>query len=117
MEILGPGPTATDTPVFIYFIEEHPEFLPLIKPIFEEADRGDRRIVVSALTLVQQRQSGPRRVDPDRGSGSPRGPGDPLGSHRWWLGKTEDRRLCSGDSRPTAFAAVDFSLVPHQRRK
>lgn len=52
-EALGSGPTALDTPAFIYFIEEHPEFLPLVKPIFEDADRGDREIVTSALTLLE----------------------------------------------------------------
>lgn len=52
-QALGPGPTALDTPAFIYFIQEHPEFLPLIRPIFEEAERGAREIITSALTLLE----------------------------------------------------------------
>jgi predicted nucleic acid-binding protein len=50
---LGEGPIAADTVVFIYLIEEHPRFLPLLAPLFEEADRGLRKIVTSALTLLE----------------------------------------------------------------
>lgn len=39
--------------VFIYFIEEEPRFLPHILPLFEEADRGSRVLVTSALTLLE----------------------------------------------------------------
>jgi predicted nucleic acid-binding protein len=42
-----------DTAVFIYFIEEHPRFLPLIDPLFEEADAGKRELATSALTLLE----------------------------------------------------------------
>jgi predicted nucleic acid-binding protein len=42
-----------DTAVFIYFIEEHPRFLPLINPLFEEADAGRRELTTSALTLLE----------------------------------------------------------------
>lgn len=44
---------AADTAIFIYFIEEHPKFLPAIAPLFEEADLGLRRVVTSALTLLE----------------------------------------------------------------
>ena len=38
IEDLKPGPVALDTQVFIYFIEEDKEFLPLVKPLFEAID-------------------------------------------------------------------------------
>jgi predicted nucleic acid-binding protein len=50
---LGPGRTAIDTAVFIYLIEEHPEFMPLVAPIFEETARGKRELVTSAVTLLE----------------------------------------------------------------
>ncbi len=50
---LGPGPTALDTAVFIYFIEESPDFLPLVAPIFEEVAAGRRQVVTSSLTLLE----------------------------------------------------------------
>ncbi len=45
------GPVGIDTVAFIYFIEEHPTFLPVILPVFREADAGKREVVTSALTL------------------------------------------------------------------
>ncbi len=42
-----------DTSPLIYYIEEHPAFLPKIKPFFEAAVRGDFRIVTSFITLVE----------------------------------------------------------------
>ena len=53
MADLGGGPVALDTAVFIYFIEEQPRFLPLIEPLFREADAGQRELVTSALTLLE----------------------------------------------------------------
>ena len=50
---VGPGSVAVDTAVFIYFIEEHPRYLPLIAPLFEEADAGKRTLVTSAITLLE----------------------------------------------------------------
>jgi len=50
---LGRGAVAVDTAIFIYFIEENPRFLPLIQPLFEEADGGNRQLVTSALTLLE----------------------------------------------------------------
>lgn len=50
---LGPGAVAIDTAVFIYFIEEEPRFLPLVLPLFAEADEGRRELVTSALTLLE----------------------------------------------------------------
>lgn len=50
---LGLGAVAIDTAVFIYFIEEHARYLPLIRPLFEEADGGKRELVASAVTLLE----------------------------------------------------------------
>lgn len=53
IDALNRGPVALDTPAFIYFIEEHPRYLPVLRPLFEEVDRGSRRIVTSAVTLLE----------------------------------------------------------------
>jgi predicted nucleic acid-binding protein len=53
IEDVGRGPVALDTSVFIYLIEEHPRFLPLVLPLFVEADEGRRELVTSGLTLLE----------------------------------------------------------------
>lgn len=50
---LGVGRVAVDTAIFIYLIEEHRRFLPEILPLFQEADRGQRELITSALTLLE----------------------------------------------------------------
>jgi len=50
---LGTGNVGVDTAVFIYFIEENPQFLPTILPLFQEADDGKRDLVTSAVTLLE----------------------------------------------------------------
>ena len=50
---VGRGPVALDTAAFIYFIEEHPRYAPLVAQLFTDADRGVRLIVTSALTLLE----------------------------------------------------------------
>jgi predicted nucleic acid-binding protein len=50
---LGRGPVGVDTVIFIYFIEEHPQFLPLLESLFQEVDAGRRELVTSALTLLE----------------------------------------------------------------
>jgi len=50
---LGPGRIGVDTAIFIYFIEEEPRFLPLVDPLFAAVASGERRIVTSALTLLE----------------------------------------------------------------
>ena len=50
---LGRGTVAIDTSILIYFIEDTPRFLPLVSPLFEEADRGQRELVTSAVTLFE----------------------------------------------------------------
>ena len=50
---IAPGALAVDTAIFIYFIEEEPRYLPLVMPLFEEADRGERELVTSAVSLLE----------------------------------------------------------------
>ena len=50
---LGTGNIGVDTAIFIYFIEEHAQFLPAILPLFQEADQRKRELVTSALTLLE----------------------------------------------------------------
>ena len=50
---LGDGPVALDSSIFIYFIEEHPVYLPLVEPLFEAMDRGELEAVTSSLTLLE----------------------------------------------------------------
>jgi predicted nucleic acid-binding protein len=50
---VGEGALGIDTAIFIYFIEEHPQFLPLVRPLFESADRGERELVTSGVTLLE----------------------------------------------------------------
>jgi predicted nucleic acid-binding protein len=52
-EDVGPGPTALDTALFIYYIEENAAFLPLVAPIFEDVAAGRREVVTSSLTLLE----------------------------------------------------------------
>jgi predicted nucleic acid-binding protein len=52
-EDLGRGPIGLDTAIFIYYIEEHPRFLPLVEPVFEGIDRGQWRAVTSGVTLLE----------------------------------------------------------------
>ena len=39
--------------IFIYWIEEHPLYLPHIEPLFRAADHGEIEIVTSAITLLE----------------------------------------------------------------
>ena len=51
IEDLKPGPVALDTQVFIYFIEEDEQYLPLVKPLFEAIDQNTLIGATSGLTL------------------------------------------------------------------
>lgn len=53
MDDLGPGRIGVDTAIFIYLIEENPQYLPLLAPLFLEADEGKRELVTSMLTLLE----------------------------------------------------------------
>lgn len=50
---LGGGPVALDSSIFIYLIEEHPIYLPLVEPLFEAIDAGKLEAVTSSLTLLE----------------------------------------------------------------
>lgn len=50
---LGEGPVALDTSIFVYFMEEHPLYLPLVDPLFEAIDAGRIEAVTSSLTLLE----------------------------------------------------------------
>jgi predicted nucleic acid-binding protein len=50
---LGSGPVALDSSIFIYLIEEHPLYLPLVEPLFEAIDAGALEAVTSSLTLLE----------------------------------------------------------------
>jgi predicted nucleic acid-binding protein len=52
-EDLGRGPVGLDTVAFIYFIEEHPDYLPLLDPIFEAVVEGGLQAVTSSLSLLE----------------------------------------------------------------
>lgn len=53
IEEIGRGPVGLDTVVFIYFIEEHPQYLPLIEPLFAAIDAGTVEGVTSSLTFLE----------------------------------------------------------------
>lgn len=50
---LGRGPVGLDTAVFIYFIEEHARFLPVVEPIFSAVASARLEAVTSAVTLLE----------------------------------------------------------------
>jgi predicted nucleic acid-binding protein len=53
-EDLGASPTALDTALFVYYIEENEAFLPLVvAPLFEDVAAGRREVVTSSLTLLE----------------------------------------------------------------
>jgi predicted nucleic acid-binding protein len=53
MQDIGSGPLALDTVTFIYFIEEHEQFLPIVEPVFAAIDDGTLEGVTSAVTLLE----------------------------------------------------------------
>lgn len=50
---LGAGPIALDTVAFIYYIEEHAVYFPIVAPLFADIDGEKRAAVTSALTLLE----------------------------------------------------------------
>lgn len=44
---------ALDAMTIIYFVEEHPDFYPLLEPFFLAVDRGDISVVISAIALTE----------------------------------------------------------------
>jgi len=50
---IGEGPVALDSSIFIYFIERNPQYISLVRPIFQAMDEGRLEIVTSSLTLLE----------------------------------------------------------------
>jgi predicted nucleic acid-binding protein len=44
---------ALDTSVFIYFLESHPEYAPIVTPIFKAADCRSLQLCMSVITLLE----------------------------------------------------------------
>ena len=53
VEALGDGPVAVDSVAFIYFIEQHPKYVGLLRPLFEAAEHRTIQLVTSAVTLLE----------------------------------------------------------------
>lgn len=54
VKALQPGQlVALDTAPLIYFIEEHPTYLPIVTPFFEKLDQGKIAVVTSVITLSE----------------------------------------------------------------
>jgi predicted nucleic acid-binding protein len=54
VKALKPGQLiALDTAPLIYFIEEHPIYLPIVTPFFEKLDQGKIKVVTSVITLSE----------------------------------------------------------------
>ncbi len=53
IDSLPAGPVAIDTQIVIYFIQRHPDFVDVVRPLFEAADQGSVELVTSALTLLE----------------------------------------------------------------
>jgi predicted nucleic acid-binding protein len=53
IEVLPDGPVAIDTAVVIYFAERNEEYIDVVRPLFEAADRGEVRLITSAITLLE----------------------------------------------------------------
>ena len=53
IDAIGTGTIAVDTAVFIYLIEEHPDYLSVVRPLFISATRGDLELVTSGITLLE----------------------------------------------------------------
>ena len=65
LEELRGAVVGLDTAPLIYFIEENPAYLPLVRPFFEAVDRGELRVVTSVLTLTEVLVHPMRRGDHD----------------------------------------------------
>lgn len=44
---------AIDTAIVVYFAERNERYIDVIRPLFEAADRGEVRLVTSAITLLE----------------------------------------------------------------
>ncbi len=50
---VGRGPVGIDTAIFIYYIEEHPEYFGPVSTLFTALEKNRCRGVTSALTLLE----------------------------------------------------------------
>jgi predicted nucleic acid-binding protein len=50
---LGSGPVGLDTPVFIYFMQEHPRYLHIVEHLVQAIDDGLILGVTSTVTLLE----------------------------------------------------------------
>ena len=50
---IGPGPVGLDTAIFIYLIEDHPQYRRVVGPLFRAIDKGRLTAVTSELTLLE----------------------------------------------------------------
>ena len=50
---LGRGPVGLDSAVFIYFMEEHPRFLPVVEPVFSAVASARLPAITSGVTLLE----------------------------------------------------------------
>lgn len=53
MQDVGSGPVGLDTVAFIYWMEEHPVFLPAVEPVFNAISEGRLEGVTSGVTLLE----------------------------------------------------------------
>lgn len=47
------GPIALDSAIFIYFVERHPEWRDVVRPIFKLGADNERALITSELTLTE----------------------------------------------------------------
>jgi predicted nucleic acid-binding protein len=53
IDSLPDGPVGIDTAIVIYLIERHETYAKLVRPLFRAADRGERSLVTSGVTLLE----------------------------------------------------------------
>jgi len=53
LDVLKSGPVGLDTPLFIYFMEEHPQYLPAVETLFQALEEGIFQGVTSGITLLE----------------------------------------------------------------
>ena len=52
-ELAGMARVGLDTAPIIYYIEEHPRFLPVVAPLFAQIDLGTLTAVTSTITVAE----------------------------------------------------------------
>jgi len=50
---IGDGPLGLDSSIFIYYIEENPQYIAALDPVFDALTEGRLKAVTSALTLLE----------------------------------------------------------------